>query len=49
MTTARPIRMRRRFLLGLPALAAAAVTFVARPAQAKPRSAECVADLLGES
>jgi hypothetical protein len=41
--------MRRRAFLGVPALVVAAVTLVARPAHAKPRSVECVADLLEES
>ncbi|MGK5741182.1 hypothetical protein [Micromonospora sp. URMC 103] len=42
-------RLRRRTLLGLPAVVAAAVALVARPAQAAPRPAECVADLMGQS
>ena len=52
MTLFPPRRMRRRALLGLPALAAAAVTVAAHPAAAAaapaPRAAtpECVADLI---
>ncbi len=43
-------RLRRRLLLGLPALAAAAaVALVHKPAAAKPRVVECAADLIGES
>ena len=47
-------RLRRRLLLGLPALAAAAaVAFVGKPSAAKsaaaPRVVECAADLIGES
>jgi hypothetical protein len=50
MTKDRPHRLRRRVLLGVPALFAAAVTLVFRPAQAHAATApECVADLLGES
>jgi hypothetical protein len=45
-----PRRLRRRALLGLPALAAAAVTIAARPAAATAapaaRTPECVADLI---
>ncbi|MEH1165443.1 hypothetical protein V6V47_08660 [Micromonospora sp. CPCC 205539] len=50
MATSRSIRLRRRGLLGIPAMVAAALTIVVRPAPAaaapKP---ECLADLLGES
>ncbi|MFF5177705.1 hypothetical protein ACFY2Q_06720 [Micromonospora sp. NPDC000316] len=44
------IRLRRRGVLGIPALVAAALTVVARPtpASAAPK-AECLADLLGDS
>lgn len=55
MVTSRSIRLRRRGVLGIPALVAAAVTAVAvRPAAAgaAPLAApkpECLADLLGES
>ncbi|MGC5020427.1 hypothetical protein [Micromonospora sp. DT47] len=47
MATARPIHLRRRGVLGIPALLAAALTTVARPtpAAAAPR-VECLADLL---
>ncbi|WP_431932614.1 hypothetical protein [Micromonospora sp. RP3T] len=49
MPTSRFIRLRRRGLLGIPALVAAALTVVARPgaAVAAPK-AECLADLLQE-
>ncbi|MEU8299580.1 hypothetical protein AB0C04_20155 [Micromonospora sp. NPDC048909] len=43
------LRLARRTLLGLPAVVVAAVTLAARPAQAKPRPAECVADLMEAS
>jgi len=51
MSTARPIHLSRRLLLGTPALIVAAVTtLVAKPAQAKPKKVyECAADLLQES
>lgn len=44
------IRLRRRGVLGIPALVAVALTTVVRPtpASAAPK-AECLADLLGES
>ena len=50
MPTSRSVRLRRRGLLGIPALVTAAVTIAARPgaATAAPK-AECLADLLGES
>ncbi|MER7457579.1 hypothetical protein [Micromonospora sp. NPDC126480] len=51
MAPARPVRLRRRGLLGVPALvAAAAVAVAARPAPAAAAPAasspECLADLL---
>ncbi|MEU0550557.1 hypothetical protein [Micromonospora sp. NPDC005979] len=50
---ARPpsIRLRRRGVLGIPALVAAALIVVVRPAPASaaPKAPECLADLLGES
>ncbi|HTF08901.1 MAG TPA: hypothetical protein VK659_12090 [Asanoa sp.] len=52
MTLFPPRRLRRRALLGLPALAAAAVTIAARPAAAaaaptaRAATPECVADLI---
>ncbi|MDO3700887.1 hypothetical protein Q3W71_04240 [Micromonospora sp. C28SCA-DRY-2] len=55
MVTSRSVRLRRRGLLGIPALVAGALTAVAvRPAAASaaPLAApkpECLADLLGES
>ncbi|NJP32104.1 hypothetical protein [Micromonospora thermarum] len=52
MAPARPVRLRRRGLLGVPALvAAAAVAVAARPAPAvaAPKKLECLADLLQES
>lgn len=49
MTRDRTFRTRRRRLLAMPALIAAAVTLVARPAQAAEPAAECAADLLKES
>lgn len=50
MAPTRPVRLRRRALLGVPALVAAALTVVARPAPAVAApKAECLADLLGES
>ncbi|MEW2381390.1 hypothetical protein AB0873_04765 [Micromonospora sp. NPDC047707] len=53
MAPARPVRLRRRGLLGVPALvAAAAVAVAARPAPAVAATAapkECLADLLQES
>ena len=50
MSTPTPgTRLRRRLLLGLPALAAAAMAVVGKPASAaKPRVIECAADLIGE-
>ncbi|MFI6327580.1 hypothetical protein ACIBBG_04715 [Micromonospora chersina] len=50
MPTSRTVRLRRRGLLGIPALVAAALTVVARPrAAAAAPKAECLADLLGDS
>ncbi|MGN9778756.1 hypothetical protein ACTMS0_23790 [Micromonospora sp. H33] len=54
MAPARPARLRRRGLLGVPALVAAALAVAARPAPATaaaaaPRKLECLADLLQES
>ncbi|MFD2765455.1 hypothetical protein [Micromonospora eburnea] len=50
MPTPRSVRLRRRGLLGVPALVAAALTVAARPgAAAAAPKAECLADLLGES
>ncbi|MEV6816383.1 MULTISPECIES: hypothetical protein [Micromonospora] len=50
MASARPVRLRRRGLLGVPALVAAALTLLARPAAASAAPpAECLADLLRES
>ncbi|MET8354367.1 MULTISPECIES: hypothetical protein [unclassified Micromonospora] len=44
------IRLRRRGMLAIPALVAAALTTVARPAPASAApKAECLADLLGGS
>ncbi|HEY0700571.1 MAG TPA: hypothetical protein VGD43_22540 [Micromonospora sp.] len=50
MSTSRSVRLRRRGLLGIPALVAAALTVTARPraATAAPK-VECLADLLQES
>ncbi|MER7889356.1 hypothetical protein AB0C04_27160 [Micromonospora sp. NPDC048909] len=51
MATSRSVRLRRRGLLGIPALVAAALTAVAvrpAPAAAAPKP-ECLADLLGGS
>ncbi|MBM0276762.1 hypothetical protein [Micromonospora tarensis] len=44
------IRLRRRGVLGIPALVVAALTVVARPAAASAApKAECLADLLQDS
>ncbi|MEH0933690.1 hypothetical protein [Micromonospora psammae] len=51
MATSRTTRLRRRGVLGIPALLAAALTTVTArpaPAAAAPR-VECLADLLGNS
>ncbi|WP_203914065.1 hypothetical protein [Rhizocola hellebori] len=49
MSTPPSVRFRRRLLLGMPALVAAAAALVLRPtkATAKPRVVECAADLIG--
>jgi hypothetical protein len=49
MSASHPSRMRRRALLAMPALVAAAIGLTARPARANPGAVECVADLLGAS
>jgi hypothetical protein len=49
MTPGRPSGVRRRMLLAMPPLAAAAMAVTARPAQAKTPAAECAADLLKET
>jgi hypothetical protein len=47
MATSQSLRLRRRGLLGIPALAAAALTVVVRPAPARAAApVECVADLI---
>jgi len=47
MATSLLLRLRRRSLLGVPALVAAAVAIVVRPAPASAAAApECVADLI---
>ncbi|SCG54106.1 hypothetical protein [Micromonospora halophytica] len=51
MATPRPVRLRRRGVLGIPALVTAAALAVAvkpAPAAAAPK-VECLADLLGAS
>ncbi|MEV4120557.1 hypothetical protein [Micromonospora sp. NPDC049645] len=50
MTRSPSIRLRRRGVLGIPALVAAALTVVARPtpAGAAPK-AECLADLIQDA
>jgi len=50
MTLSRPTRLRRRGVLGIPALLVAAVAIAVRPgsATAAPK-AECLADLIGQS
>jgi hypothetical protein len=50
MTRSPSIRLRRRGVLGIPALVAAALTVVARPtrASAAPK-AECLADLIQDA
>ncbi|MEV4483166.1 hypothetical protein AB0K04_20620 [Micromonospora coxensis] len=51
MATPRPVRLRRRGVLGIPALVTAATLTVAvtpAPASAAPK-VECLADLLGAS
>ncbi|MET8088609.1 hypothetical protein [Micromonospora sp. NPDC005220] len=50
MTRSPSIRLRRRGVLGIPALMAAALTVVARPAAASAApKAECLADLLRDA
>ncbi|MEO3778402.1 hypothetical protein ABGB16_16425 [Micromonospora sp. B11E3] len=50
MTTPRSPRLRRRGLLGIPALLAAAFTVTARPAPAAAaKRVECLADLIQEA
>ncbi|WBB80664.1 hypothetical protein O7606_04530 [Micromonospora sp. WMMD882] len=50
MSPSRSIRLRRRGLLGIPALVAAAFTVVAKPAPARAATrVECLADLIEES
>lgn len=50
MTRSPSIRLRRRGVLGIPALAVAALTVVARPASASAApKAECLADLLQDA
>ncbi|MEU1686999.1 hypothetical protein [Micromonospora sp. NPDC005707] len=56
MPTPRTVSLRRRGLLGIPALATAALAVAARPAAASAAPAqpaapkpECLADLLGDS
>jgi hypothetical protein len=45
----RSIKARRRRLLGVPALVAAAVALVARPAHAAAAEPECAADVIKEA
>ncbi|MEV4546320.1 hypothetical protein [Micromonospora echinaurantiaca] len=49
MTTTSPAGVPRRTMLAVPALVVAAVALIARPAQARPRTVECLADLIGTS
>jgi hypothetical protein len=51
MGPARPARLRRRGLLGVPVLVTAALAVAARPAPASaaPKTLECLADLLQQS
>ncbi|MEW2384021.1 hypothetical protein AB0873_18300 [Micromonospora sp. NPDC047707] len=49
MTTPRSTQLSRRRMLGVPVVVVAAVALAPRPAQAKPRSVECVADLMEAS
>jgi len=46
MSASRPPGIRRRVLFGVPALIAAAVTLIPRPAHASTAAPECVADLI---
>ncbi|WDZ83352.1 hypothetical protein [Micromonospora cathayae] len=50
MATSRSIRLRRRGLLGIPALVAAAFTVAVTPTPARAaKRVECLADLIEES
>lgn len=50
MATSRSIPLRRRGLLGIPALLVAAFTVVAKPAPARAaKRVECLADLIEEA
>ncbi|WP_433130015.1 hypothetical protein ACQPWW_06215 [Micromonospora sp. CA-240977] len=50
MTRSPSIRLRRRGVLGIPALVAAALTVVARPAPASAApKVECLADLIQDA
>lgn len=50
VATSRSLRLRRRGLLGIPALLAAAFTVVGKPAPARAaKRVECLADLIEES
>ncbi|GLZ57707.1 MULTISPECIES: hypothetical protein [Micromonospora] len=50
MTRSPSVRLRRRGVLGIPALVVAALTVVARPAPANAApKAECLADLLADA
>lgn len=50
MATSRSFLLRRRGLLGIPALLAAALTVAAKPAPARAaKRVECLADLLEEA
>lgn len=49
MSTSRAFRLRRRGLLGIPALVAAAFTVAVKPAPARAaKRIECLADLIEE-
>ncbi|WP_020519631.1 hypothetical protein [Catelliglobosispora koreensis] len=49
MRKSRIIHLRRRALLTVPALVAAAVAVIAKPAAANTSEPECLADILGAS
>lgn len=50
MATSRSLRLRRRGLLGIPALVAAAFAVTVKPAPARAaKRVECLADLLEEA
>jgi hypothetical protein len=49
MSKSRTIHLSRRLTLAVPALIAAAVALVAKPAKASAPAPECLADVLGES